>query len=111
LLKTSHEGWFLIEHVSASPSASDTVAMKLYQTPTLAVVDGVPEIFGAAAYVLSGASNTAKSERTEAIVGTRTARACAFLVEKGMRIPSRVTKTQRRSRRSSHPHTENFRSA
>jgi hypothetical protein len=90
LLNTSQAGWFLIEQVSASPSASDTVAMKLYQTPGFAVVGGVPEIFGAAAYALSGASSTAKIERAKAMVGTRATRARAFLVEKGMHIPSGV---------------------
>src|SRR4051812_41569895 len=106
LLKLSQDGWFAIEHFSASPSASETVGTKLYQMPTLAAVGGVPEIFGAAAYVLNGASNTAQSARAMAIVGTRAARACAFLVEEGMRIPMRVTTTRRRTRRSSHPHTE-----
>ena len=87
LLNDNHAGLFWIEQRSASPSASEIVAMKLYQTPTLMVVGGVPEILGAAAYALNGASNTAKSERATAIMGTRATRARAFLSELGMRIP------------------------
>jgi hypothetical protein len=46
LLKTAHAGGFWIEHLSSSPFGSEMVAMKLYQTPTLAVVEGTPEIRG-----------------------------------------------------------------
>jgi hypothetical protein len=70
-------------------------------------VVGVPLIVGAAAKAQSGANSTAKSERAKAIVGTRAKRARAFVVEKGMRVPIRVITTRRRTRRSSHPHTEN----
>jgi hypothetical protein len=49
LLKTAHDGWFWIEHFSASPSASEMVALKAYHTPALIDVFGVPEILGAAA--------------------------------------------------------------
>jgi hypothetical protein len=87
LLKTAHAGWFWIEHVSASPSASEMVAMKLYQAPTLIVVGGVPEILGVAAKALSGANSTARSETTMAIVGAHTTRARAFFAEMGMQVP------------------------
>ena len=56
---------FWIENVSALPSASEAVGEKLYQTPTSPVVGGVPEIVGAAAKALSGASSTAKNDRDE----------------------------------------------
>ena len=46
LLKTAHAGGFWIEQRRVSPFGSEIVAMKLYQTPTLAVVGGVPEIRG-----------------------------------------------------------------
>lgn len=112
LLKTAHDGWFWIEHLSLSPSASETVAMKLYQTPTLIVGAGVPEILGAAANALSGANSTATNEtadRAKTIARTR-ANARAFFDDMGMHIPNNRPITRRRSRRSSHPHT-NFRTA
>jgi hypothetical protein len=52
------------------------------------VLGGVPEIFGMAANALSGASNTAKSERAMAKAGARTRRALVFLIAMGMQIPS-----------------------
>ena len=78
-------------NVSVLPSGSEAFGWKLYWTPTIAPVGRMPLIVGAAAKALSGASSMAKSERATAIVGTRAARARVFLVEKGMRIPSRVT--------------------
>ena len=71
------------------PSASDIVAMKLYQTPALIVVGGVPEILGAAANALSGANSTATNEtadRAKAIARTR-ANARVFFDDMGMHIP------------------------
>ena len=89
LLKTAQAGAFWITQVRSSPSASETVAMKLYQTPTLTVVGGVPDILGVAANALSGASSTATNEtanRAKAIVRTR-ADARAFFDDMGMQIP------------------------
>ena len=89
LLKTAHAGAFWIEHRSSSPSASEIVAMKLYQTPTLTVVAGVPEIFGTAANALSGANSTATNEtadRANAIARTR-ANARVVFDDLGMHIP------------------------
>jgi hypothetical protein len=88
-LKTAHAGAFWIEHLSSSPSASEIVAMKLYQTPTLAVVAGVPDIRGVAANALSGVNSTATNEtanRAKAIVRAR-ANAHAFFDDLGMHIP------------------------
>ena len=111
VLNTAQLGLFWMENVTGLPSGSLAFGWKKYHVPTGAVVAGVPLIVGAAAKAQSGASNTANSERATAIVGTRAARARAFLIEVGMHIPSRVTTTRRRTRRSSHPHTENFRTA
>jgi hypothetical protein len=67
--------------------------MKLYQTPTLIVAGGVPEIRGAAANALSGANSTATNEtadRAKAITRTR-ANARAFFDDMGMHIPKNKT--------------------
>ena len=65
--------------------------MKLYQTPTLIVVCGVPEIFGAAANALSGASSTATNEsgQSESNCSHARKRARAFFDDMGMQIPIR----------------------
>jgi hypothetical protein len=92
VLKLAHAGLLTIVKRRVVPlSGSLAVGRNEYTEPTYTQLAGVPEIVGAAAYAPSGASNTAKSERTAAIVGTRTARARVFLIKKGMRIPSRVT--------------------
>ena len=47
LLNVAHDGLFVMLNVSGSPFASLAVGVKLYATPTFALVDGVPLIFGA----------------------------------------------------------------
>ena len=110
-LNVAQVGLFVMLNVSVLPSASAAFGWKVYRTPTIAPVGRMPLIVGAVAKAQSGASNTANNERAAAILGTRAARARAFLIEVGMHIPIRVTITRRRTRRSSHPHTENFRTA
>ena len=48
LLKVAQLGLFEMENVSAAPFASEAAGVKEYATPTCALVDGVPEIVGAA---------------------------------------------------------------
>jgi hypothetical protein len=48
LLKVAQLGLFEMENVSAAPFASEAVGVNEYATPTCALVDGVPEIVGAA---------------------------------------------------------------
>jgi hypothetical protein len=47
VLKLAHAGRFWIEKPSVLPSGSDAVGRKLYALPTVADVDGAPEITGA----------------------------------------------------------------
>jgi hypothetical protein len=65
--------------------------MKLYQTPALIVVGGVPEILGAAANALSGASSTARNETADRAKTLARARenARTFVDDMGMQIPSK----------------------
>src|SRR5690242_6156420 len=46
VLNVAHEGMLVIENVSALPSASDAVGVKLYGEATVAVVGGVPLMTG-----------------------------------------------------------------
>jgi hypothetical protein len=63
LLNVAHEGWFQIPNEMVSPSASVAVGVNEYGVPTTAVVGGVPEIVGTAAYALL-AINAATSAKT-----------------------------------------------
>src|SRR5215468_5832828 len=58
VLNVAHWGRFAMENVSLSPSASLAVGTNMYVEPAAIVVDGVPEIVGAA-FVGGGAASRA----------------------------------------------------